>query len=297
MDRSARNKRRKLLKTIAAGTGAVAAGKSLPENWSRPVVDAVVLPGHAQTSSRVYAANLTVLLGSTEATSRMAGNGRGLLDVLVPGANAQAPQPPTEYLCITAYGNSFDARFARQYSVNDINEYRGEGGTLGGDLILPFFAGCGNAIAPTLMAWNPTPTGIEFSLDVGDVPLTGILPVDNCAVVPDGVCNIPSDRSIKENFAAVDEQDILSKVAGLPIEMWNYTDREQGVRHIGPMAQDFMAAFNVGDSERHINMVDANGVNLAAIKALIARLEEKDDQITELQAQLAEVMRRLDRRG
>jgi hypothetical protein len=42
--------RRKLLKSIAAGSGAVIAGKSLPENWSRPVVDSVMLPAHAETS-------------------------------------------------------------------------------------------------------------------------------------------------------------------------------------------------------------------------------------------------------
>lgn len=42
--------RRKLLKSIAAGSGAVVAGKSLPESWSRPLVDSVMLPAHAQTS-------------------------------------------------------------------------------------------------------------------------------------------------------------------------------------------------------------------------------------------------------
>lgn len=35
---------------MAAGSGAVIAGKSLPENWSKPVIDSVVLPAHAQTS-------------------------------------------------------------------------------------------------------------------------------------------------------------------------------------------------------------------------------------------------------
>jgi len=44
------NKRRKLLKSIAAGSGAIVAGKSLPENWTRPVVDSVMLPAHAQTT-------------------------------------------------------------------------------------------------------------------------------------------------------------------------------------------------------------------------------------------------------
>lgn len=42
--------RRKLLRTIAAGSGAVIAGKSLPESWSRPVVDSVMLPAHAETT-------------------------------------------------------------------------------------------------------------------------------------------------------------------------------------------------------------------------------------------------------
>jgi len=92
----------------------------------------------------------------------------------------------------------------------------------------------------------------------------------------------------------LDEQEILKKVANLNIEHWNYNDREQGVRHIGPMAQDFLAAFNVGDSDHHIHMVDANGVNLAAIKALNSKLEEKDAQINGLQEQLVEVMKRLD---
>ena len=43
--------RRKLLKSITAGSGAIVAGKSLPESWSRPVVDSVMLPAHAQTST------------------------------------------------------------------------------------------------------------------------------------------------------------------------------------------------------------------------------------------------------
>lgn len=50
-DPKSNDSRRKLLKIIAAGGGAVVAGKSLPENWARPVVDSVMLPAHAQTST------------------------------------------------------------------------------------------------------------------------------------------------------------------------------------------------------------------------------------------------------
>ena len=49
-DKKSSDKRRKLLKSIAAGSGAIVAGKSLPENWARPVVGSVLLPAHAQTS-------------------------------------------------------------------------------------------------------------------------------------------------------------------------------------------------------------------------------------------------------
>ncbi|MCP4000554.1 MAG: hypothetical protein GY727_06575 [Gammaproteobacteria bacterium] len=42
--------RRKLLKSLAAGSGAVVAGKNLPESWSKPVIDSVMLPVHAETT-------------------------------------------------------------------------------------------------------------------------------------------------------------------------------------------------------------------------------------------------------
>ncbi len=49
-DKKSNERRRKLLKSIAAGSGVIVAGKSLPESWSRPIVDSVMLPAHAQTS-------------------------------------------------------------------------------------------------------------------------------------------------------------------------------------------------------------------------------------------------------
>ncbi len=49
-DKKSNDSRRKLLKSIAAGSGAVVAGKSLPESWAKPVVDSVMLPAHAETT-------------------------------------------------------------------------------------------------------------------------------------------------------------------------------------------------------------------------------------------------------
>ncbi len=42
--------RRKLLKSIAIGGGAAALGKTLPEQWSKPMVDSVLVPAHAQAT-------------------------------------------------------------------------------------------------------------------------------------------------------------------------------------------------------------------------------------------------------
>lgn len=70
-----------------------------------------------------------------------------------------------------------------------------------------------------------------------------------------------SDRNLKENFAPVDSQDILARINRLPISTWNYKFDDTAVRHLGPMAQDFAAAFGVGNDDRHINSIDEGGVS------------------------------------
>ncbi len=42
--------RRRLLKTIGAGGGAIVGAKSLPDKWVAPLVESVTLPAHAQTT-------------------------------------------------------------------------------------------------------------------------------------------------------------------------------------------------------------------------------------------------------
>ncbi len=78
-----------------------------------------------------------------------------------------------------------------------------------------------------------------------------------------------SDRNAKTNIAPLNDETVLAKVAALPISRWSYKT-EHGVRHVGPMAQDFYAAFKVGEDDRHITSIDEDGVALAAIKALHA---------------------------
>jgi len=92
-----------------------------------------------------------------------------------------------------------------------------------------------------------------------------------------------SDRNAKEHFADVDAKNILAKVAALPVLTWNYKTQDASIRHIGPMAQDFKAAFKVGESDTGITTVDEEGVALAAIQGLNQKLNDKDVEIRQLQ--------------
>lgn len=104
--------------------------------------------------------------------------------------------------------------------------------------------------------------------------------------------NTTSDRHAKTGFTAVDPQEVLRKVAALPITRWAFTNTAS-VAHIGPVAQDFHAAFGVGTDDRHIATVDADGVALAAIQGLNAKLESelrtKDAELRALKDELAEI--------
>ncbi len=99
-----------------------------------------------------------------------------------------------------------------------------------------------------------------------------------------------SDRNVKTNIIPLDDASVLAKLAALPISRWSYKT-EHGVRHVGPMAQDFYAAFRVGEDDRHITSIDEDGVALAAIKALhaeSARTRASDAaQIGQLRRELA----------
>jgi len=106
-----------------------------------------------------------------------------------------------------------------------------------------------------------------------------------------------SDRNAKENFTAANAREILDKVAALPLASWNYKAQGAGVRHLGPMAQDFHASFGLGESERTITTVDADGVALAAIQGLNEKVEVSSERaegrIEKLEKENAELKTRL----
>ncbi|MDP2896139.1 MAG: tail fiber domain-containing protein [bacterium] len=102
-----------------------------------------------------------------------------------------------------------------------------------------------------------------------------------------------SDRALKENIRRVDRREILRKLIQVPISRWSYKGQTPGIEHVGPMAQEFYAAFGLGDDERYISTIDPDGVALAAIQGLHEIVQEKDEEISTLKKQSAKLEARL----
>jgi len=128
-----------------------------------------------------------------------------------------------------------------------------------------------------------------YALDVnGDINAIGSVRAKGVALT--------SDRNAKENFTAVNAQQVLAKVAALPVTQWNFKTDSQDVRHLGPMAQDFQAAFGLdGADDKHISVVDEGGVALAAIQGLNQKLEETRADNAALRADNADLRARLEK--
>jgi endosialidase-like protein len=133
------------------------------------------------------------------------------------------------------------------------------------------------------LGWHISFGSAHHSFAVNNIPLGKTV---------NGTFVSASDRNSKENFAAVDGREVLAKVAALPIATWNYK-QDTGTRHLGPMAQDFYAAFAVGSDDKHIAVVDEGGVALAAIQGLSDKVEsgkqKSETRIEKLETENAEL--------
>ena len=104
-----------------------------------------------------------------------------------------------------------------------------------------------------------------------------------------GVFSCSSSRMLKEHFAGVDGEDLLARFRQVPVNTWSYIGEAGGVRHLGPFAEDFRAAFGLGVDSQSIGLLDIAGVNFAAVKALEARtaqLQAKQGEVDQLRTQV-----------
>ena len=146
---------------------------------------------------------------------------------------------------------------------------------------------------------NRTAPGTKVAEDIlvlqadGDVGIGTSTPLHPLHVIGDifatGTITPNSDRNAKTDIHTVDPCDVLARVNDLPIRSWRFKAEDEGVKHIGPMAQDFHAAFGLGAEQTAIATVDADGVALAAIQGLSQKLGQKEKKILELEQRLAKL--------
>jgi len=96
-----------------------------------------------------------------------------------------------------------------------------------------------------------------------------------------------SDRELKENIVPVDRKEILERLVNLPLFTWTAKGKDPSIRHLGPMAQDFHAAYGLGMDDKFISTIDLDGVALSAIQGLYQIVQEKDARISHLEQQNA----------
>jgi hypothetical protein len=103
-----------------------------------------------------------------------------------------------------------------------------------------------------------------------------------------------SDAASKENFKPVDGEEFLRKLSRFNLTTWNYIGHEpKQLRHYGPMAQDFYAAFGhdgIGTigTPTTITSGDMTGVLMIITQAL-------EKRTAALQAENADLKSRLER--
>jgi len=105
---------------------------------------------------------------------------------------------------------------------------------------------------------------------------------------------LASDSEFVEQLAPIEPRKILEALVSIPIETWNYKFEDKSIRHIGPMAQDFYAAFGMGANDKMIYHMDGIGVCMASIKGLYALLQEQGAQIAQLQEELSQQATQID---
>ena len=123
------------------------------------------------------------------------------------------------------------------------------------------------------------------------------LPTWTCGVSggAGGSWGCSSDRNFKTDLVPLDGIATLERLATLPVYQWVAKDDPRRIPHAGPTAQDFMAAFGLGDNDKMIGFADAQGVAFAAIQGLNtkfdAAISERDARIVKQDQEIAELKR------
>jgi hypothetical protein len=91
-----------------------------------------------------------------------------------------------------------------------------------------------------------------------------------------------SDRNLKDHIQTINPQSVLETLAQMPISQWSMKSDTKSHKHIGPMAQDFYAAFGLGETDKYIAQGDAQGVALASIQGLYQELKTTKSELQQV---------------
>jgi len=145
----------------------------------------------------------------------------------------------------------------------------------------------GSSTPPWVMTPNGNITQTGDLLVRGNITTeAGNLTVDG-DIVATGTISPGSSRVTKNNIIPINGDSILDQVSNLDIYSWSYIKDAGKVTHIGPMAEEFYETFNVGIDNKHISPTDTSGISLAAIKALMGKIDQQDAKIARLEANMA----------
>jgi len=150
------------------------------------------------------------------------------------------------------------------------------------------------AAGQSVNTFNVRATGIGGVLFVTGINAATGVPTSVCYTQNLTGWSCTSDRNVKRNLRAVDSESVLAKVVAMQVYHWQPKDGpNREIEHLGPMAQDFKAAFGLGDSDKAIGFQDADGVALAAIQGLHQLMQQKDAKIDAQQREIAALKERM----
>jgi trimeric autotransporter adhesin len=110
-----------------------------------------------------------------------------------------------------------------------------------------------------------------------------------------GVWTNSSSRTFKENFTPFDGPELLRKISALSVTTYNYKNSTE--KHIGPVAEEFVGAFDTGviresDGKRddqYLAGSDVAGVALAGVQELLKKIEYLENKNDQLERRITEL--------
>jgi hypothetical protein len=139
------------------------------------------------------------------------------------------------------------------------------------------------------------PGGVRFitTTATNNLQITNAGGLNGVAVAPGGTAWVTlSDSNAKTAVHDIDPREVLAKVGHMPVTEWEYK-HDPNRRYFGPMAQDFHAAFGLGNDDKTISTLDADGVLFLSVKGLIEEIKLRDAAIEDLKSKLESVEERL----